>query len=57
MVEAFLGVVLQIQLRCEVVAGPFAQPGVGFGTAQAHLVGGFLSQGGEFRILRFVEGD
>ena len=57
LVEAFFGVVLQIQLRCEVVAGPFAQSGVGLGTAQAHLVGGFFSQGGEFRILRFVEGD
>ena len=56
MVEAFFGVVLEVQLGCEVVAGPFAQPGVGFGTAQAHLVAEFLSQGGEFRILRFVEG-
>ena len=56
LVEAFFGVVLQIQLRCEVVAGPFAQSGVGLGTAQAHLVAEFLSQRDEFGILRFVEG-
>ena len=57
LVEALLGVVLRVQLRREVFTGPLAQPGVGLGTAQAHLVGEFFSQGGEFRILRFVEGD
>ena len=57
LIEAFFGVVLGVQLGCEVVARPFAQSGVGLGTAQAHLVGEILSQSGEFGVRRFVEGD